>query len=325
MFTDALTALLDDFCTPADVRRIESGGDAAPLWQAVTEAGFLDLMVPESAGGAGLPLAELYDILALLGRHAVPVPLAASIAARALIAPGTPLRAAPLALATVLLRQPDGSLLLPRIPQAAAAHQVLVADGSRLLLLDGLAAQATPVGPPAGQEAPWRLPEGAGVTQLPGDGTALPALALAVQSALIAGAATRCMALTLDYANPRVQFGKALGKFQAVQQQLSRMAEHVAATCMAAEAAFQPGPDGQAQWLQAAIAKARCSEAAVLVADTAHALHGAIGVTQEYDLQLYTRRLRAWRVAHGSEAHWNQRIGEQVLADSASVLDTIRG
>jgi acyl-CoA dehydrogenase len=73
---------------------------------------------------------SLYDIVALLGRHAVPVPLAASIAARALVAPGTPLRAAPLALATVLLRQPDGSLLLPRIPQAAAAHQVLAADGS---------------------------------------------------------------------------------------------------------------------------------------------------------------------------------------------------
>ncbi len=139
------------------------------------------------------------------------------------------------------------------------------------------------------------------------------------------GVARAALAEAVRYAGERVAFEKTISKFQAVQQQLSRMAEHVAATCMAAEAAFQPGPDGQAQWLQAAIAKARCSEAAVLVADTAHALHGAIGVTQEYDLQLYTRRLRAWRVAHGSEAHWNQRIGEQVLAGSASVLDTIRG
>jgi acyl-CoA dehydrogenase len=95
---------------------------------------------------------------------------------------------------------------------------------------------------------------------------------------------------------------------------------------MAAEAAFQLGARiGRRRWLAAAVAKARASEAAGLVADTAHAVHGAIGVTQEYDLQLYTRRLRAWRVAHGSEAHWNQRIGEQVLAGTASVLDTIRG
>jgi hypothetical protein len=43
-------------------------------------------------------------------------------------------------------------------------------------------------------------------------------------------------------------------------------------------------------------------------------LHGAIGVTAEYDLQLYTRRLHEWRMADGSEAFWNRMVGNAVLA-----------
>ena len=51
----------------------------------------------------------------------------------------------------------------------------------------------------------------------------------------------------------------------------------------------------------------------------AHALHGAIGVTAEYDLQLWTRRLHEWWLAHGSEAHRNTVVGRQELASSETV------
>jgi alkylation response protein AidB-like acyl-CoA dehydrogenase len=72
------------------------------------------------------------------------------------------------------------------------------------------------------------------------------------------------------------------------------------------------------------MAKSRTSEAAVLVASIAHALHGAIGITEEYDLQLLTRRLHEWRIAHGSEAHWNAWIGHSVLASNRSIADFVR-
>jgi alkylation response protein AidB-like acyl-CoA dehydrogenase len=50
------------------------------------------------------------------------------------------------------------------------------------------------------------------------------------------------------------------------------------------------------------------------VTATAHALFGAIGVTEELDLQLFTRRLHEWRVSEGSEAHWNGLVGQALLA-----------
>ncbi|MCY1232193.1 hypothetical protein D9M68_670430 [compost metagenome] len=77
--------------------------------------------------------------------------------------------------------------------------------------------------------------------------------------------------------------------------------------------------------LAAAIAKARSSEAAQLVAASAHALHGAIGVTEEYDLQLLTRRLHEWRAAHGSEACWSMQVGEALLATEAAAVEFVRG
>jgi alkylation response protein AidB-like acyl-CoA dehydrogenase len=62
----------------------------------------------------------------------------------------------------------------------------------------------------------------------------------------------------------------------------------------------------------------------VTVANTAHALHGAIGVTEECDLQLLTRRLHEWRMAHGSEDHWNRIVGERLLAADTSLAEFVR-
>jgi alkylation response protein AidB-like acyl-CoA dehydrogenase len=101
------------------------------------------------------------------------------------------------------------------------------------------------------------------------------------------------------------------------------MAEHVAAASIAAEAAFRTDATTPSL-LAAAMAKSRTSEAAVLVASIAHALHGAIGIAEEYDLQLLTRRLHEWRMAHGSEAHWNALIGHSVLASDTSIADFVR-
>ena len=70
-----------------------------------------------------------------------------------------------------------------------------------------------------------------------------------------------------------------------------------------------------------AVAKARTSEAAVQVASIAHALHGAMGITEEYDLQLCTRRLHEWRMAHGSETYWHRQLG-QLFFDSPATSST---
>ena len=73
-----------------------------------------------------------------------------------------------------------------------------------------------------------------------------------------------------------------------------------------------------------ATAKARCSEAALVVSELAHAIHGAIGFTEEYDLQLFTRRLHAWRQTAGSEAYWYGVAGEALLHHQGMTLDIVR-
>ncbi len=142
----------------------------------------------------------------------------------------------------------------------------------------------------------------------------LAEIAAASFAALIAGAADRVLAMTLDYANQRSQFGKQIGKFQAVQNQISIMAERSWAARMAAQLACQ-----SATWsprpMLAAVGKSRSSEAAAIIADIGHAVHGAIGVTEEYDLQLYTRRLREWRLCAAAETYWASRIGAQLLRE----------
>ncbi|KAF7964027.1 hypothetical protein AWV80_03025 [Cupriavidus sp. UYMU48A] len=80
------------------------------------------------------------------------------------------------------------------------------------------------------------------------------------------------------------------------------------------------GTGNQPKQLSAAMAKARSSEAAQIIAATAHGLHGAIGITEEYDLQLLTRRLHEWRTAHGSEAGWAMTVGDAFLQSGASVV-----
>ncbi len=322
MFAEAIEHILRDACTPAHVRDIEAGGSHAALWGALADAGFLELMAPEHQGGASLPLEELFPVLLHFGRYAIPVPVAQAIAARALVGPGTTLPGGLLTFAPALTRCEGGKLRCPLVPFGAISDHVLAADGDQLLLLSCADAQRVSVGIAHSQLATLTWPNDHSAERIVGDSAALAPTAAALHAALLAGAMTRVFEMTLQYCNGRSQFGKSLGKFQAVQHQLSIMAEQVAASSVAAEAAFQttrPTP----RLLAAAIAKSRTSEAAPGVANMAHALHGAMGVTDEYELQLFTRRLHEWRLAHGAESYWNRLIGERVLADSTTLIDFV--
>lgn len=321
MFLEALEKILADHCTRADIRRIEAGGSASVLWQHIGEAGFLDLLLAEEQGGAALPLPELFPILQCLGRFAVPVPLAQSIVARAL--GGARLPAGMVTLAARLGRMDDTGVVCQLTPYGATADYVLARDGDALLLLPCATAQREPVGDPRSLLATlrWHAPEP--VLRLSEGGERLSALAAAVAAALLSGAMQHTFDMTLDYCNNRVQFGKSIGKFQAIQQQLSVMAEHVLAASIAAESAFRSHGSAPSR-LVASVAKSRTSEAASQVAATAHAIHGAIGMTDEYELGILTRRMHDWRTAYGAEGYWNRLIGAQILASETSLADFVQ-
>ncbi len=316
MFVEAIEAILQDQFTPAAIRAIEGGDDASPAWQALADAGFLELLASEEAGGAGLGLSGLFPILTTIGRHAAPVPLAQGIAARALLArAGASVPAGMITIAQSCGREPDGTLVCAYTPFGAIADYVLAGSPEGVFLLDCRHAQWDATGVRGSQCATLRWPAGHAVAPLPGvTSEEVQAWGAALHAALIAGAAARVGEMTLQFCQDRSQFGKAIGKYQVIQHQLSVMAEDIAAATTAAEIAFT-GEGTQPLRLTAAVAKARSSEAAQRIAATAHGLHGAIGVTEEYDLQLFTRRLHEWRTAHGSEACWAPVVGEALLSE----------
>jgi acyl-CoA dehydrogenase len=325
MFTEAIEAILRDHATPETIRAIEKGGAASPVWDALEEAGFLELLTPESAGGAGLSLPAVAPVFTALGRYAMPLPFAQSIAARALLhGAHAPVPGAMTTLAGACRRQADGALEASHVPFGMLCDHVLANVDGELVLLDATRAERRPCGVhgSAAGTLSWR--PAAVPAALSSNGEAVLLFSAAIHAAAIAGAMDRVFGMTLQYCNDRSQFGKSIGKFQAVQHQLSVMAQHVASAGMAAELAFS-GDGVVPERLATAIAKARTSMAVPLVASTAHALHGAIGVTAEYDLQLYTRRMHEWRMADGSEAFWNRMVGNALLThDYATIADYAR-
>ena len=322
MILEALERVLDDQGNSAAIRQFEADGDAGALWTTIEQGGFLDVMLPEDLGGAALALPELVPILECLGRHGVILPIAQSIVARALIGGQAPVPAGMITIANRMQRIANGDLVCVRTPFGSAADYVLTHDGTAMLLMPCATAQRTCVGDPRNSTATLSWRNVAPVLRLAGSEQTLNAFAAAMTAALLSGAMQRTFDMALDYCNTRVQFGKSIGKFQALQQQLSVMAEHVLAGAIAAECAFRcegPTPDP----LASAIAKSRTSEAASLIAATAHAVHGAIGMTDEYDLGLLTRRLHDWRMSYGAEDHWNQIIGQQILKGDGTLVDQV--
>ncbi len=123
------------------------------------------------------------------------------------------------------------------------------------------------------------------------------------------GAMERALDFTVEYATVRVQFGRTISKFQAVQQMLAEAVGHLAAT--AAADATLDAEDWELPLL-VAVAKARVGEAAGWIAATAHQVHAAMGFTQEHPLHYATRRLWSWRDEFGSEPFWQRQVGQFV-------------
>ena len=320
LFADAVERLLQDVCTPAVVRAIEAGSDWLPLWSALADAGFADAIVPEALGGAGLGLVDALPMFVACGRHAVPVPLAQTAMVRAALAEsGQTVVDGPVTLAEAAGRTADGDVIARRVPHARTADWVAVPLEGALHLLAVGDATLDPDGIHGSLAADlrWTDPEPARVIDGAFDTLTVGALTV---SARAAGALERVFDLTLGHANQRVQFGKPIGKFQAIQHQIAVMAEHLAAARMAVELAAASG-----QWTALAMAKGRIAEAIPVVTAAAHAVHGAIGITAEFDLQLFTRRLHECRRAYGTESYWYERVGRARLTDDAALtVDFLR-
>ena len=125
-----------------------------------------------------------------------------------------------------------------------------------------------------------------------------------IASAELCGIMGRSLEMTLDYLKTRVQFGKPIGSFQALQHRAvdlyiqQELSSAVLADCLGVlDGVNGNEPDAKARSAAASRAKARCTDAALLITRQAIQMHGAIGFTEDCDVGLYVKRamtLAAW-------------------------------
>jgi acyl-CoA dehydrogenase len=326
--------VFDTLCSRDLRESAESGVWPAGLWQALAETGLDRVALPEAAGGPGLAFADAMAALKRSAWHAAPAPLAETMLAGRLLCaagiavPAGALTVAPDSSAATLAIDGDGLLTgaAQRVPwgaQCKAAVVVAGRDGVEMLCLvatDGAVRKTEKNlgGDPRVLLQFERSPVLAAAL-LPGAADWLWAEGALYRSVQMAGALERILAYSLQYAGERVQFGRPIGKFQAVQHMLALLAGHAAAAGAAADAAIDAGAIRPSEFA-VAVAKARIGEAAGKGAEIAHQIHAAMGYTREHNLHFVSRRLWAWRDEFGNETHWQMRLGRLVARQGADAL-----
>ncbi len=334
---EAAERLFEKHCGADTLRRADAGEFPQALWRALTQAGYDAALVPESAGGAGLEMPDALSLLICAGRHSLAAPLAETMLAGWLLStagiamPEGPLTVAPVREGDALAAQRDGAAwriegTAARVPWARQCGTIAVladSGGKSIVALVAAADCAIKEGHNvAGEPRDDLVFSGTKTLQAgasPVSAGALLALGAVMRSAQIAGALQRVLETSVQYARERVQFGRPIGRFQAVQQNLAVLAGQTAAATAAAEAAIEAAPR-DLDSLAVAAAKIRAGEAAGIGAAIAHQVHGAIGFTQEHRLHYSTRRLWSWRDEFGNEAYWSRRLGARVAAAGAERL-----
>jgi acyl-CoA dehydrogenase len=292
------------------------------LWGKVAEVGLPWIGIDETAGGQGGSLEDLLTVLHASGQHAVPLPLLEThLAAWLVTASGGQVDdTAPWSVAPPQdgLAVADGraSGTLRDVAWGGSVERVVAVVGDQVVILDPTTSQVVAGRDIAGQprdalsfeDAPAQvLTSAVSADQLAQRGAALRALQMA-------GAMQAVYDITDRYVYEREQFGRPVGTFQAVRRHLVFLAQMAVMTRVSAERAAAALESGEDASFAAAAAKLVANQNAAVSIASGHQAHGAIGMTREYALQDYTRRLNAWRGDWGTELALAERIGEAALA-----------
>ena len=321
------------FADLADLQTINRARDddwKQPLWRALTDAGLPLAWVPEQYGGSGASLADGFEILSAAGRHACPIALAETmiagwmLARAGIAAPAGAMTVAPVRPADRIVINPDGTLSghAAGVPFAhGSTHIAVLAAGDKgatVALVETAACRLSEGRSLAGDpvsvatfnrvKAIRSAPAPAGLDQ-----QSFMLFGSTVRSVEAAGALESVLSLSVRYAKERIAFERPIAKFQAVQQNLARLAGEVAAAMAAAgsaaDAVAQANAFDDMVLLEAASAKIRSAEAAAEGAAIAHQVLGAIGFTKEHVLHRFTLRLLSWRDDFGNESYWATTLG----------------
>jgi alkylation response protein AidB-like acyl-CoA dehydrogenase len=311
-----------------DLKRVRALRFATPgfdraVWREMCEMGWPGLRLPEAEGGSGLGVAAACALAEELGQGLVPEPLIPCAAAAAMLSGDA--RASLLAGERIVIpawqeransldwtgetRLAGGRVtgIKSFVPVAAGADAFLVTarDGMALVARDAPGVSLDVVGTQDGGTFGTLRLEDAPGEPVPGDPAPALEEATLATAAYLLGVMDRAFAMTLDYMRTRQQFGRPIGSFQALQHRAADLKIQVALTRASIDSAAAvldaPGP---AAARQAAVsrAKARASDAALLVTRQCIQLHGGIGYTDEYDVGLYLRKAMVLSALYGNAA-----------------------
>lgn len=339
MLQDSANALFSDLVTSDVLQRAEAGEFPQDLWNAVVGQGFTLAMRADDVGGSNLSWGQVYPLLHATGRYTVPVPLAETLLANYVLetagcaqTEGATVMTIGSASASSVKLDDNGAAIttsLQNIPFSNQAQRLVLIteiDGvphmgwvdlteMRALGQSAFSVQAAlniarePRDTLTLKDAPiqeWRSAPNLGRAAIMRYGAML-------RTAQMAGAIERILEQTLAYSTERIQFGRPLAQFQAIQHHIAELGCEAGAVATSAAYAFEQADQGEAS-LAIAAAKIRSGRAAGKAASLAHAVHGAIGFTYEHSLQYATRRLWSWRSEYGSQGWWALRLGQSVCA-----------
>ena len=359
---DAVRSYLRDRFGPEKVREVyddpSGDGDPAELWKALSEQGWLAVMVPEEHDGIGLGLLDASIIARAFGAGTVPGPwLGTVLAAEAVRLAGSaeqqaswlPRLAAGEVKGAVALVKPgasplpanapatsDGGTLsgvLQLVEYAHVADVLVVAAADGLHLVDPKADGVSITRCEAlDRSTRTSTVELSGVTgeRLEGSSDDVLQQLLDRAAVLVAGdlvgIARKALFETVEYDKTRVQFGRPVGSFQAIKHHLAdlhtavTMAEHAATY-----AAFAVDTGREDATLAVSIAKSKAADTARQAVSDMIQYHGGIGFTWEHDAHFFFKRAKRLEYAYGDAAQHRERIAKLLVDRAAGQVDAEGG
>jgi acyl-CoA dehydrogenase len=322
-----------------DPQSMQTDDDHHRLWSALETAGLTRTWIPEELNGSGASQADGFEVVRIAGEFAISVPLAETLLGGWLLQQaGIPMPEGASTVAPVDVRDritagAGGALsgTARAVPFARDAARIVFLSTRDNHALVGLVdrelcriQEHTNLAGDARDMVALHDAVPSAMAQAAIDFDTVMLIGAAVRSMQMAGALQAILDLSVAYANQRVAFEKPIGKFQAVQHSLAKLAGEAAAALAAAgsaaDAIASAAQFGGEIFLEVASAKIRVGEAATAAAAIAHQVHGAIGFSREHVLHRYTHRLWAWRDDFGSESYWAVRLGQMAASNGADAL-----
>jgi acyl-CoA dehydrogenase len=311
-----------------DVSEAPEPADFDRTWSRIEEMGITMLLAPESSGGFGGSWRDLQAVMHRAAFHGLPYPIGETALSCGLLASaGLECPTGPLSFSTNFAgewsRQRNSSLVhfsgeLRDVPWGRMARHVLVEltppGAPRQFALIAKSEVLDVVGGVniAGEPRDTLVLSHARGSVVEMQTQSLFALGALMRAQQMGGALERALWLCVRHVGEREQFGRKLGEFQAIQQQLAVLAEETAAVGCAAMAAAAAADLGEAGF-EIAAAKLRANLAVERAVSIAHQCHGAIGITREHPLHRSTRRLWSWRTEFGNDRYLAQWLGGYTL------------